>query len=89
MREVTATFTTAGVTRAATASTALSSATSDDTLDSSSGPAAAAAACAELCPDKKAKVTISVTEASSGAAYLFVLATKELVDSGIVFLSIG
>jgi hypothetical protein len=44
LREVTATLTTAGVTREATASTALSSATSDDTLLSSSGPAAAAAA---------------------------------------------
>jgi hypothetical protein len=84
-REVTATFTTAGVTREATASIALSSATRGATLWLSSGGAAAtAAAWAALCPEKRAKVRISTAAAARGATNGFDFATKELVEVDIL-----
>ena len=84
-REVTATLTTAGVTREATASTALSSATSDDTLLSSSGPAAAtAAACALPKSNRNAAENRIVATMPAGTASFFALATNELVVMRIV-----
>src|SRR5277367_2567900 len=83
-REVTATFTTAGVTRAATASTALSRETSDETL-LSSRETDPFAACTPLWWKKKAAPKTRAATVPAGKAMRAVLPTSLLVVAGMRF----